>query len=184
MTLPPLNQAINIAVRGGEMLTHKLLLSAVISLAVLLAAATRTKADQVTLTLTNPTQTGMIGSTLLFTGTITNTGTESVLIDSSGLIVDPFTTTRNLIFTSGALTLAPMQSTGEILLFTVTLDPALNAPSTITGFFSVGRSSTVNGELAIEQFTINVEPIPEPATLLLLGTGLAAVALRKRNKRH
>lgn len=166
------------------MLTHKLLLPSVISLVVVLASATRTNADQVTLTLTNPTQTGTIGSTLLFTGTITNTGNESVLIDSSGLVVDPFTTTRNLIFSSGALTLAPMQSTGEILLFTVTLDPALNAPSTIIGFFSIGRSSTVDGELAIQQFTINVEPIPEPATLLLLGTGLAAVTLRKRNKQN
>lgn len=166
------------------MLSHKVLPSLVIFFVVVLASATKTSADQVTLTLTNPTQTGTIGSTLLFTGILTNTGSQSVLIDSSGLVVDPFTTTRNLIFTSGALNLAPMQSTGEILLFTVTLDPALNAPSTITGFFSVGRSSTVDGELAIQQFTINVEPIPEPATLLLLGTGLAAFTLRKRNKRH
>lgn len=161
---------------------HKLVVSAVILLIVVIASADKVKADSVTLTLTNPTQTGTIGSTLLFTGILTNTGTESVLIDSSSLIVDPFTPTRFLIFTSGALALAPMQSTGEIPLFTVTLDPALNAPSTIIGFFSVGRSSVVGGTLATQGFSINVEPVPEPATLLLLGSGLIAIASRVRHR--
>jgi hypothetical protein len=157
---------------------HKLVLSSVIFVIVLLTSANQTNADTVTLTLTDPVQTGTIGTTLSFTGILTNTGTESVLIDTSGLVLDPFTTSQNLIFSAGALTLAPGQSTGEILLFTVTIDPAIAAPSTIIGFFSVGRSSTVDGQLAIQEFSINVEAIPEPMTLLLLGTGLVGVAVR------
>lgn len=162
---------------------HKLLLSLVIAVLVVLASANQTNADPVTLTQFDAVRTATPGSLLVFTGVLTNTSSETLLINSMTLIVDPFTTTQSVLLSSGAITLSPGQSTGLVTLFTVTIDPTIEAPSTITGFFAAGGASGV-GDFVTQEFSINVEPIPEPATLLLLGTGVAAVALRARNKRR
>lgn len=159
--------------------SHKLLLPLLFSVIVVFASANKTNADPVTLTQFDPVRTGTPGSLLVFTGVLTNTSAETLLINSMTLIVDPFTTTQSVLLSSGAITLAPGQSTGLVTLFTVTIDPTLEVPSTITGFFAAGGASGV-GDFVTQSFTINVEPIPEPTTLLLLGTGLAAVAFKRR----
>ncbi len=164
------------------LLTHRLLLASLIFVMVGLASGYEVKADPITLTLTNPVQTGRPGSTFVFSGSLTNISSEVIHINIASIQVSQSTSLAFLIFSSGIISLSPAQSTGVIPLFSVMLDPGFNAPTTINGVFSVGGGGPPFLDFARQDFTIVVEPIPEPATLLLLGTGLAGVAIRMRKK--
>lgn len=167
-------------------LTHKLLLASLIFVTVGFASAYEVEADPISVMLTNPIQTGTPGSTFVFTGSLTNVSSEPISINLASLQLSQSTSVAFLIFSSGIISLSSTESTAVIPLFSVSLDPAFNAPSIINGVFSVG-GAPVGGEFGRQNFTIIVEPVPEPATLLLLGTGVAGIAIgmQKRFKnRH
>ena len=84
------------------------------------------------------------------------------------------------------------------MVVTIDLDPA--RPSTgvtsifpfgdqfvISSFFDVFTRLSINGsppDPAIDGVRVTAEPIPEPVTLLLFGTGLAGVAMKMRKSRR
>jgi hypothetical protein len=165
---------------------------ATVALCLLTLLSTSAKADPLTLTLTNPNQIGSVGSILTFGGSVTNVAAPSVQIVSSQvtfndgagtLFIDdsPFVANFLLQTVGGGVTLGPVN------MFTVEILAAAT-PGTYAGVFSVLYD---NGTSVLETnlftFSVTVLPgaIPEPATLMLLGPGLMAVAgIMRRRKRN
>jgi len=151
------------------------------------------KADPVSLTLTNPTQSGTVGSVLTFMASLNNTaapaaiaaaddftfnGPVSLALDDSPFLVNFLG--QNI---SAGSTLGPS------VAFTVTLG-AGTAPGTYNGVFSVFYNSTLGAgqETNVQAFSVTVQPagaaVPEPTTVALLISGLLGLGLTQRRRRN
>lgn len=142
-------------------------------------------ADTITLTLTDPVQVGsVLGTSLDFDATVSAPGMNSgdVFLNSDSFNVDaPLTLDDDGFFLGFPLSLSPGESfTG--LLFTVFLPT--NTPNAIyNGSFSIlgGADGGAANDLADVTFQVNT--VPEPITLLMLGSGLPGLVAMIRRKR-
>ncbi len=148
-------------------------------------------ADTITLNLTSPTQTGVVGNTISFGGTVTalSDGLGEIYLASADVNFaspslsgdpTPFLLNFPLTMTGGD------SVTGE--LFTVLLPGGL-LPGTYTGVFDIVGGSTFDATdiIASANFTIDVpgaSPVPEPETYVLMATGLGALLLAGFMRRH
>jgi hypothetical protein len=148
-------------------------------MAVVMMSASAAKADLL-LTIDAPTP-GALDHTLNYTGTLTATtdlGIDGDFCTVSGAITcddSPFLTNAPLTMTAG-------QSL-NFLLFTLILDPNLPYGS-YNGSFIIAWTD-VSGAPGITdpgQDGNFSAAVPEPASLLLLGSGLVGVIRRKRQK--
>ena len=164
---------------------------AVVALCFVFLASKNVNADPVTFTITNPNQVGTIGSVLTFTGSLTNVAAPTVTIVSdnfNGLPV--FLTLDDTPFVVNFLgqSIAGGATLGPLSIFTVTIEAGA-APGVYNGVFSVLFDSKggLGQETNFQTFTVTVlanTEIPEPMTLLLLGSGLAGIAGIKLAKRR
>lgn len=174
---------------------YKQLVMALVALVALALLPTAARADDVTFSFTPSAYNGAAGSVVTLFGTFENgpgaiTFTGYLESLQAGLTlfgaVQPF---------DSIVGLASNQTLGPVARFNVMI--AAGTPDgTVFSFaanqFSVFYQPSVGDEVEVAaNFSITVQgggpggdPIPEPATMVLLGTGLAGVAARLRKRRR
>ena len=161
----------------------KLFLSLLILTTAMLLSVSDVRADALNLTLATPLS-GIVGNTLSFSGTIvapiSNTGAVFLNADSLNLSGN-FTLDDSAFFTNTPLSMNPGETfTG--VLFTVTINPGV-APGIYNGFFTIlGGSSPIDLGQISNAAAFQVVVVPEPTTMMLLGTGVAGLMFRMRKR--
>ena len=139
-------------------------------------------AATITVTLANPVQSGISGSTVNFTGTLTNTTATTQFINSDSLTINTLVGNDSMFFLNAPIFVAATQTSASFLMFSVMI-PGGTAAGPYLGSFHVLGGATANdfNDLGASTFTVNVTAnTPEPAAWVLLVPALGGVLLKRR----
>ena len=139
----------------------------------------------------------MPGATFILSGTLTNTTSSILFVNSSGGVTNNNQPPNSnivlnaIFFIRPNLTtfvLQPGQSTGVVPLVSLFINPAAPDPSFTSGTIEIcgGADPQACDPLGLAPYTISVStnPVPEPTTMILLGTGLAAIVTGQHRRRR
>ena len=163
------------------------LVRAALALCLVLLVSKNVNADPVTLTLTDPSQVGTVGSVLTYHGLLANLGEPTATIVGDNFSGLPLTLTFDdtpFVMNFLGADIAGGETLGPFAMFTVTIETGA-APGIYNGVFSVLFDSPAGEgqETNFQTFSTTVLqsgiPVPEPMTLWLLGAGLAGLVSMK-----
>lgn len=155
------------------------------------------QADPITVSLVNQNNLGTVpGAAITLIGTLTNNSSSVLYINSSGgavnINVPPnsnivLDATFHIRPDSSTYILQPGQTTNLIPFVTLFINRNAPDPSITSGFIEIcgGSSPTACNHLSKVNYSIRVsaQPVPEPATIFLAGTGLAGLIVAARKRR-
>jgi len=145
-------------------------------------------------TLSPANQNGLPGQPLTFSGTLENTTNGTVFINSNSFTFDITAVGSlddSLFLANAPFSLNAFEASKPFDFFTVNI-PALQAPGLYSGVFTIqGGADDLAADVlgtASFQVQVNAPPppppgpseVPEPATVILMGGGLALLLWRRR----
>lgn len=147
---------------------------------VFICSAWTAKADPITLTM-NTSASGQGSQTVTFQGILSNLGAPTVFLNSISFTAAAGLSVNTAAFFALPGSLAAGQNTGLVSLFSVTIGalPLGTYMGSIT-ILGGGNANALNS-LLTRDFQVVV--VPEPGTLLLLGSGLLSASFLRRRKR-
>lgn len=156
------------------------------------------QAGPILITINNAEQTGSIGETLFFNGSVTNT--SDVAVDYGGALLGIFSREpndtaayANLFYSSELLNFLstdpfdPGETSGTIPLFRAQLAQSRSGSrgtAILNGALILADGDPFVPSNEIGRGAFRITAVPEPATVLLLGAGLATLGAAVRKKRR
>jgi PEP-CTERM motif len=153
-------------------------------IALLLLLVASGAAQDIGIVLSQTTLSGVAGTTLTFDATLTNFSSNTIFLNGDSYTTASafLTVSDNPFLNNAPLSLGAGAGSGPFAIFTVTIGPGEPAGIyTLNGFTILGGLTNIDFiPVGSASFTVEVSPVPEPGTLVLVTSGLLGLGIKRR----